>query len=339
MAANELAALRVEITSNVKAVAAEVTQLRAQLAELEAQAARGGGVGAAVPAAAIARIKEAGKGVRGITSAFTGVTATAGAAAGAILSVANAVDEIINFFEALDGTATANKFISTLKIDGENAAKSLEMLRERIIEVEGELGALNASPNNPFGRYRKAIEGDLERLREMDRSLSKQVEKHKRNEEAAKKAEEAAKKAEEAKAKQAELEGKLLDEQREAEQIRRDMGSDSDRVNAETDDKIDYLKKLQEESDDEAFDREIDRIRAIHEERRRLMLEEIKERDEEERRLAADRAAENARDVAESLKRAIADANREGDRHLANIQASGSRLEALLQLIAVNTGR
>lgn len=127
-----------------------------------------------------AAVKSASQPIRRTTQAFTGIVSTATAAAGAIFAVANAIKVTIEYFDTLtNGAGAAEKFLKTLgdvvPKSGDEAAKQLDTLRDRIEQVNAELADSLANPLDPRGRLRSTIQEELKDLQARESALVRRV--------------------------------------------------------------------------------------------------------------------------------------------------------------------
>lgn len=109
-----------------------------------------------------------------------GVYTKLASAAGALVSIGNAVVEVYRYVTIVfgDGTKAAEKFLATISVGaGKDAEARLEAIREQIQGVQSELARASEAPFlvQRGGRTRATIEADLERLRLSERRTSQQV--------------------------------------------------------------------------------------------------------------------------------------------------------------------
>lgn len=231
-------------------------------AEAEASATSIGASVKKVEATTTQGFKEATKSVTGFRQTLGRIAGTAGAVVAAI----NAINVVIEFFVQVlgNGTKAADKFAASLGEGvGEGAGKKLDGLREKIQGVQSELARAEEAGAWILrgGRAQSTIEAELDRLRQIERSVSQQVAQQQKM----KKREEEAARAEEESIRNSKTQ-QAIDEDRfnELEELREWNRREDERVSEE---RLDREKQITEEKKKQAELEE--RIRDIQETARR----------------------------------------------------------------------
>lgn len=270
-------------------------------------------------------------GARAFVRQFTGITATAAAAAGAIFAVADAVKAVAKFIDDFDGKGGAERFLAGLTSN--DAVSNLAAVQARLLEVQANLE--RDAARGPFGLYQKALEDELARLRRAEQSIAAQVRAQERR---------------------AKVMAGLNGLQEEALRDANAMLTEEERINAEYERRSKIIGSLRRENADED---ELQRLEEVFRRRRDLLLKEIedKRRAEEELRREEEREAERlrreeleaqreaARKAAEEFAKAVKDSLKDINDSLAaslesqysGLSVSLARAAELLSIIARNT--